>query len=98
AGVVITLLASLPPMRAATRVAPLQALRPAPPAQRRGLGARGVLALAAIVAGIAALGAGTAVALGGPAGLGVLLAMIGGVLSFTGVLLILVTLTRPLSA
>ena len=38
AGVMITLLASLAPMRAATKVAPLQALRPAPPAQRRGLG------------------------------------------------------------
>ena len=98
AGLVITLLASLPPMRAATRVAPLQALRPTPPENRHGLGVRGVLGLAAIVAGIAALAAGTALALNGPAGLGILVAMVGGVVSFTGVLLILVTLTRPLTA
>ncbi|HEX7352855.1 FtsX-like permease family protein [Brachybacterium sp.] len=98
AGVLITLLASLAPMRAATRVAPLQALRPAPPAQRRGLGVRGVLGLIAVALGIAALAGGTALALAGQAGLGILAAMFGGVVSFTGVLLVLVALTRPLSA
>ncbi|ASK64901.1 ABC transporter permease [Brachybacterium avium] len=98
AGVLITLLASLAPMRAATRVAPLQALRPAPPARRRGLGVRGVLGLVAIVLGIAALTGGTALARSGYAAPGVLAAMLGGVISFTGVLLILVVLTRPLSA
>ena len=98
AGVAITLLASLAPMRSATRVAPLQALRPAPPAQRRGLGVQGVLGLVAIVLGISALAAGTVLALNEYAGLGVLAAMFGGVVSFTGVLLTLVVLTRPLSA
>lgn len=98
AGVVITLLASLAPVRSATRVAPLQALRPEPPAQRRGLGVRGALGLAAIVLGIGALIGGTALALNGQAGAGILAAMLGGVVSFTGVLLVLVVLTRPLSS
>lgn len=98
AGVVITLLASLAPMRAATRVAPLQALRPQPPVRRRGLGVQGVLGLVAVAVGIAALSAGTVLALQGTAGLGILAAMIGGVISFTGVLATLVVLTRPLAA
>src|SRR5690606_3521722 len=98
AGVLITLLASLAPMRAATRVAPLQALRPAPPATHRGLGMQGVLGLTAVVLGIIALGAGTLLSLAGDVAPGILAAMIGGVVSFTGVLLTLVVLTRPLSA
>ena len=98
AGVAITVAASLAPMRSATRVAPLQALRPEPPAQRRGPGLQGVLGVIAIVAGIAALVGGTALALVEIAGLGILLAMVGGVISFTGVLLTLVVLTRPMSA
>lgn len=98
AGVLITVLASLSPMRSATRVAPLQALRPTPPVERRGLGARGVLGLIAVVIGIAALIGGTVLALNGTAGLGILAALAGGVLSFTGVLLTLVVLTRPLSS
>src|SRR5699024_4391629 len=71
---------------------------PAPPAQRRGLGVQGVLGLVAIVLGISALAAGTMLALNEYAGLGVLAAMFGGVVSFTGVLLTIVVLTRPLSA
>lgn len=98
AGVAITLAASLAPMRSATRVAPLQALRPTPPVQPRGLGIRGVLGLVAVVAGIAIMVAGTALALNSVAGLGILLAMAGGVISFTGVLITLVIVTRPLSA
>lgn len=98
AGVMITLLASLAPMRAATKVAPLQALRPAPPAQRRGLGIQGVLGLVAVAGGILALAGGTVLALNGTVGLGLILAMFGGVVSFTGVLLTLVLLTRPLAA
>lgn len=97
AGLVITLGASLAPMGAATRVAPLQALRPIPPVLRRGPGVRGVLGLLAAGAGIALLAGGTAMALSGTATLGILLAMAGGVLSFSGVLLALVTLTRPLA-
>ncbi|MFQ6485929.1 FtsX-like permease family protein [Brachybacterium epidermidis] len=98
AGVAITVLASLAPMRSATGVAPLQALRPQPPAVSRGLGVRGVLGLVAVVVGVAALVGGTALAMNGVAALGVLGAIGGGVLSFTGVMLVLVTLTRPLSA
>ena len=98
AGVAITVLASLAPMRSATRVAPLQALRPQPPAVTRGLGVRGVLGLVAVVLGVAALVGGTALALNGVAALGILAAIGGGVLSFTGVMLVLVTLTRPLAA
>ncbi|MFC7376291.1 ABC transporter permease [Brachybacterium sp. GCM10030267] len=98
AGMLITLAASLAPMRAATRVAPLQALRPAPPVQHRGLGVQGVLGLVAVVVGVAALAGGTALALNGTAGPGILLAMAGGVISFSGVLASLIVLTRPLSA
>lgn len=98
AGVAITILASLAPIRSATRVAPLQALRPAPPAATRGLGVRGVLGLIAVALGVAGLVAGTALSLNGIAVLGILAAIAGGVLSFTGVMLVLVTLTRPLAA
>lgn len=98
AGVAITVGASLVPMRSATRVAPLQALRPEPPAHHQGLGVRGVLGVLAILTGIAALVGGTALALAEITGLGILLAMAGGVISFTGILLTLVVLTRPLSA
>ena len=98
AGVAITILASLSPMRSATRVAPLQALRPAPPAASRGLGVRGVIGLVAAVLGVAALVGGTVLAVNGTAALGILAAIAGGVLSFSGVMLVLVTLTRPLAA
>lgn len=98
AGVAITVGASLAPMRSATRVAPLQALRPDSPAHHQGLGVRGVLGVLAILTGIAALVGGTALALAEITGLGILLAMAGGVISFTGILLTLVVLTRPLSA
>src|SRR5690625_7868324 len=66
-------------MRSATRVAPLQALRPEPPAHHQGLGVRGVLGVLAILTGIAALVGGTALALAEITGLGILLAMAGGV-------------------
>ena len=98
AGIAITVLASLAPIRSATRVAPLQALRPAPPAATRGLGARGVLGLLAVVAGVAALVAGTVLSVRGSAGPGILAAIAGGIVSFTGLMLVLVVLTRPLAA
>jgi putative ABC transport system permease protein len=98
AGIAITVLASLAPIRSATRVAPLQALRPAPPAASRGLGVRGVLGLLAVVLGVAALVGGTVLSVNGSAGPGILAAIAGGVISFTGVMLVLVVLTRPLAA
>ncbi|MEE1649624.1 FtsX-like permease family protein [Brachybacterium sp. J144] len=98
AGIAITVLASLAPMRQATRVAPLQALRPAPPAAARHLGVREAAGLAAVVLGMAALAGGTALAVRGVAAPGLLAAIVGGVVSFTGVMLGLVTLTRPLAA
>lgn len=103
AGVAITLLASLAPLRAATRVAPLQALRPIPPASAHGggkhrLSLRGVIGIVAVTAGLLALAGGTVLAMRGTAGPAILLAMAGGVLSFLGVMLVLVVLTRPLAA
>lgn len=97
AGVIVTLAAGLGPARASTRVAPLQALRPAAAAPGRGLGRRGAAGLVTAVAGVAALAGGTALSLQGTAGPGILLAMAGGVLSFSGVLLALVVVTRPLT-
>src|SRR5699024_4118604 len=98
AGVAITVRASLAPMRSATRVAPLQALRPEPPAHHQGLGVRGALGVLAILTGIAALVGGPALALAEITGLGILPAMAGGGISFTGIRLTLVVLPRPLSA
>jgi putative ABC transport system permease protein len=59
---------------------------------------RGVLGLIAVALGVAGLVGGTALSLNGIAVLGILAAIAGGVLSFTGVMLVLVTLTRPLAA
>src|SRR5699024_11911590 len=79
AGVAITVGASLAPMRSATRVAPLQAPLPEPPAHHQRLGARGVLGVLAVLTGIAALVGRTALALAEIPGLRILLAMAGGV-------------------
>ena len=98
AGFVITLLASLVPVRAATRVAPLQALRAEPPARRRGPRLREVAGGIALLTGLAALGAGAAATTGGQAGLGLLVSVLGGAVSFAGILLVLIPLTRPLCA
>src|SRR5699024_8217490 len=98
AGVAITVGASLVPMRSATRVAPLHALRPEPPAHHQGLGVRGVLGVLAILTGIAALVGGTALPLAEITGLGILLAMAGRVISCSGGLLTLAVLPSPLSA
>ncbi|MBB5830957.1 FtsX-like permease family protein [Brachybacterium aquaticum] len=98
AGLALTLLASLAPLQAATRVAPLQALRPAPPAPEKRFGVRGALGLAAVVLGAAALVGGAVLAGRGQAGPAVLAAVLGGVLSFAGVLGVLVLVTRPLAA
>lgn len=98
AGIAITLLASLAPMRAATSVRPLQALRPAYTSLRRGPSLRGILGMTATVLGVLALAGGTALALAGTDGIGVVVAILGGIVSFTGILIALVSLTRPLTA
>ena len=88
-----TLLAALVPARAATRVAPLAALRPLDPAPLRSRG--GVLRLLAglllTVPGVALMGAG--VALGE-----VLLSVAGGALSFLGVVLLAQRAVPPVVA
>jgi putative ABC transport system permease protein len=82
-GTVTTLLAALAPARAATRVAPLAALRPVDPAPLRSTGgvARLVLGLLLLVPGLGLMGLGVVDA-------EVMLALPGGVLSFLGVVLL----------
>ncbi|MFE5775137.1 FtsX-like permease family protein [Brachybacterium sp. NPDC056505] len=96
-GVALTVLAGFGPVRAAVRVAPLQALRPAPPALDRRLGARGILSLTAVALGLLALVGAVAVSFTGSVGLGVAIGLLGGVVSFAGLLAGLVVLTRPLT-
>ena len=77
-GVVITLAAGIAPMRRATRVTPLEALRPAEVSTRRGPGLRGILAGIATALGLVMLVGGVLLSRSGSLGLGVLLAMAGG--------------------
>ncbi|CAM3868870.1 ABC transporter permease [Isoptericola cucumis] len=88
-GTLVTLVAAFAPARAATRVAPLAALRPdeAPTAARGAGRVRLVLSLLVAVVGFALLGAGVALstAAGEPT-TGLLVGVAGGVLSFVGVL------------
>jgi putative ABC transport system permease protein len=92
-GTLTTLVAALAPARAATRVAPLAALRPLDPAPLRSRG--GLLRLAAglllVVPGVLLMGAG--VALGE-----VLLSVGGGALSFLGVVLLAQRAVPPVVA
>lgn len=103
AGTVITLLASLAPLRRATGVAPIAALRPAAVdvGSRRRLGLGGVLALAAIILGIALMAGGVLIAHDPSrselAGLAVLAATAGGALSLIGLLLAMRALVGPLT-
>jgi len=88
-GVVVTLVAALSPARAATRVAPLEALRPADaPSAARGAGrVRLVLSILVSVIGFGLLGGGVALStMGGEPSAGLLVGVAGGVLSFVGVL------------
>ncbi|SDQ40822.1 FtsX-like permease family protein [Quadrisphaera sp. DSM 44207] len=87
-GVLATLLAALAPARAATAVAPLAALRPpqAPDLRTRASRWRAASAALLVASGAALLGGGLALSPGG-SGAGLLLALGGGMLSFTGVLL-----------
>lgn len=96
-GIALTVLAGLGPVRAAVRVAPLQALRPVPPAPARRLGVRGVLSIIAMVLGLLALLGAVAISLAGSIGSGIVLGLLGGIVSFAGLLTGLVILTRPLT-
>jgi putative ABC transport system permease protein len=82
-GTLTTLLAALAPARAATRVAPLAALRPVDPAPLRSRGGvrRLVLGLLMVVPGVLLMGLGIVLS-------DVLIALPGGALSFLGVVLL----------
>jgi len=87
-GTLVTLVASFAPARAATRVAPLEALRPAdaPSVTRRGGRVRLVLSLLLVAGGAALLAGGAWLGLDGEAEAGLLASVAGGALSFVGVL------------
>jgi putative ABC transport system permease protein len=92
-GTLVTLLAALAPARAATRVAPLAALRPvdqAPLRSRPGV-LRLVLGLLLLLPGLAMLGAGVVLP-------ELLLALPGGVLSFLGIVLLAQRAVPPVVA
>ncbi|MFD6141043.1 ABC transporter permease [Promicromonospora sp. NPDC060271] len=87
-GILVTLTAALAPARAASRVAPLAALRPADaPTLGKGTGrARAVLATIMSVGGFAALALGIVLGLQGRIDLGLLAAVGGGSVSLIGVI------------
>ncbi|MBD5786418.1 ABC transporter permease [Cellulosimicrobium terreum] len=87
-GTLVTVVASLAPARAATRVSPLEALRPAD-APRLGTGAgrvRLVLALLLTVGGFALLAGGVVLGMNGSPDVGLMAGVLGGAISFVGVL------------
>jgi putative ABC transport system permease protein len=88
AGTVVTVLAASAPARAAGRVAPLAALRPAGPPSVAAVTSRGRVALTglATVGGLVLLGAGMVVSARVDVLLGLAVGILGGVLSITGVL------------
>ncbi|WP_265521788.1 ABC transporter permease [Oerskovia flava] len=88
-GTAVTVLASLAPARAATRVAPLAALRPGDaPTLSSGAGrVRLVLASLLVVSGALLLTGGIVLGGNGNAEVGILVGVLGGALSFVGVLL-----------
>ncbi|MGY1805146.1 FtsX-like permease family protein [Blastococcus sp. SYSU D00922] len=92
-GTLVTLLAALAPARAATRVAPLAALRPVDPAPLRSRPGvlRLVLGLALLLPGIGLMGLGVVMG-------SVLVALPGGVLSFLGVVLLAQRAVPPVVA
>ncbi|GAB3351961.1 FtsX-like permease family protein [Modestobacter lapidis] len=92
-GTLTTLVAALAPARAATRVAPLAALRPVDPAPLRSRGGvlRLVLGLLLLVPGAALMGVGVVLP-------NILIALPGGVLSFLGVVLLAQRAVPPVVA
>lgn len=88
-GTLVTLVASFSPARAATRVAPLAALRPADsPTVATGAGkVRLVLSLLLVVGGFGVLAAAVALGMRGSAEAGLAVGVLGGAVSFVGVLL-----------
>jgi len=85
-GLVVTILAATSPARAATRVAPLAALRPADaPSIRRGSTGRLVTATLLTLIGFVMLGLGAAAGLMKEPMVGLLVGIPGGALSFVGV-------------
>jgi putative ABC transport system permease protein len=87
-GTLVTVVASLAPARAATRVAPLEALRPAdaPNVARGGGRVRLVIATLLTVGGVALLVGGILLGANGSPEMGLLAGVAGGGLSFVGVL------------
>jgi putative ABC transport system permease protein len=87
-GVVVTVLAALTPARVATRVAPIAALRPsdAPAVGSRAGRVRLVLSVLLVLGGGALLAGGVAMSLKSLNGLAILIAILGGALSFVGIL------------
>lgn len=87
-GVVVTVLAALSPARAATRVSPVAALRPAPTSSLRARACvvRLVLVLLMVAAGAALLALGVAMTSREKDASGLVPALAGGALSFLGVL------------
>ncbi|GGM27711.1 ABC transporter permease [Promicromonospora citrea] len=86
-GVLVTLVAAVTPARAASRVAPLAALRPSDAPTLRGAGkVRAVLATLLTVGGVALLVGGMAMGRTGQADLGILAAVLGGSVSLVGVI------------
>jgi putative ABC transport system permease protein len=87
-GTAVTLLASLAPARAATRVSPLAALRPVDPSVRDRAGrVRAVLSALLVVGGAALLALGTALSTRTDVLVGLGVGMLGGAISFFGVVL-----------
>jgi putative ABC transport system permease protein len=87
-GVLVTLAAALAPARAASRVAPLAALRPTDAPTLRGAGAgraRAVLAGLATFGGLAVMAGGVYLGMTDSADVGVMAAVLGGCVSLVGV-------------
>ncbi|MFC0674505.1 FtsX-like permease family protein [Brachybacterium hainanense] len=93
AGVLVTGIAGIAPLRRATGVAPLEALRPVEASSRGAGRLRAAGSVVVFLVGLGLLLAGTGISLGGAQGIGLLMAILGGVLSFAAALIGLVVIT-----